>query len=182
LQNRYGEAAVHPVLVAPEDRDGGIAGAPIFRNLATREQATDEKDSSRSQAVPILQEAAAEILPSPPALVRESVESSSQPETDSIMVPEPTGAGPTWLSAPEGDESARREANVSPEQRFRQVAYRFFRLPHSKKELIANKLGGRSGSGSTGDDLDRYKAVLAEVRANEAIDKLEKMIGRAEAE
>lgn len=195
LTNRYGTEAVHPVLVAPEDRDGGIAAAPIFPNAHKRKgpewlmrvfaavgkgrqhdpaEETVEGNADRSE-LEALDSAGTDLL------VQAAAPGSHRP-IDQGMTPDARGVGQTDWGVAVGTLADGTEANLlSAEQRFRQAAYRFFRLPHSKKDEIARTLDPAGDAGSTLPDLERYKAVLANARAKGVVDRLEKMIGRAES-
>lgn len=71
---------------------------------------------------------------------------------------------------------------MTPDQRFRQVTYRFFRLPHSTKDAIARKINVGDATDAALPDLDRYKAMLARTREANRVDRLESMISKAEGQ
>jgi len=194
LAQRYGDYAVHPVLVAPEDADGGIAGAPVFPNVAGRAPepgwlaefleavAPDEVDSPPSAEAGRPDEAGpchvAHAVSAPPDPAAPA--SVSQSRAGDGMVPEHRSREPADWGLAAGDAAASEAQALSPEQRFRQAAYRFFRLPHSKKDEIASALDPADRAAAAKTDLDRYKAALAKAREAGAIERLEGMIVRAE--
>lgn len=186
LRSRYGEDAVKPVLVAPEDSDGGIAAVPIFPNLA-------KQASAIAAAAPLV---SGRDNYCEPAETCETAKPSgfANPAFERVLlVGEPTRiseaasntngstAAPfDWKSAVIDDLSSGMGVSLNPDQRFRQATYRFFRLSHSQKEAIARKLDASHAADAALSDLDRYKTVLARARAASRIDALERMINKAE--
>jgi hypothetical protein len=189
LNERYGDEAVHPVLVAPVDKDGGIAEAPIFANAHKQIH-----PKSLSRVLPVVGQSTS----ADQAEVRRASEAKSEEEmpceaagttklvtgfqspVDKGMEPDNRVDPADWCLAA-STSTLGMEANLlSAEQRFRQAAYRFFRLPHSKKDEIARTFA--SADGATLPDLERYKAMLAIARDTNSVEQLEKMIVRAERE
>ena len=171
LIGRYEDRAVHPVLIAPEDADGGIAAVPIFKNLA-RAAEPGRRATIVEMIAPDLLTDPLERIESPPGLT---------PSIESPMVPEAIADDPVaWNTT--ADDAAERvgEASLSPEQRFRQIAYRFFRLPRSKKDDIVMQLRLQVSGDEALPDLERFKALLARVRDSGAIEQLERLIVAAE--
>lgn len=171
LTARYEDRAVHPVLVAPEDGDGGIAAVPIFKNLA------GAADPGRRSTVVEM------IAPDLLAVPQEPSEQPHRlaPASESLMVPEVIGDDPVaWNGAADGAAEMIGEASLSPEQRFRQIAYRFFRLPRSKKDDIAKQFRLQSSGDETLSEFERFKAFLARARDAGAIEQLERLITAAE--
>ena len=160
LRGRYGDDAVKPILVAPDDGDGGIAAVPIFPNAA-------EHVGTSARTTPLGGGGGDVSDPAPP---------TGQP-----VCPGEAAAGPfDWNPAATDAFSSDMEVALTPDQRFRQVAYRFFRLPHSAKDAIASKLDLGEAKDAALPDLDRYKAMLARTRAANRVDRLESMINKAE--
>jgi len=160
LRGRYGDDAVKPILVAPDDGDGGIAAVPIFPNAA-------EHVGTSARTTPLGGGVGDVSDPAPP---------TGQP-----VCPGEAAAGPfDWNPAATDAFSSDMEVALTPDQRFRQVAYRFFRLPHSAKDAIASKLDLGEAKDAALPDLDRYKAMLARTRAANRVDRLESMINKAE--
>ncbi|MCW5704595.1 MAG: hypothetical protein KIT82_18675 [Bradyrhizobium sp.] len=193
LKARYGEEAVDPVLVAPEDGNGGIAAAPIFPNaIAGRPSARlarllDDFGADDADLQPLSHTGAANghartegAEEAPTIEVATSSAGGSHELAFDSMVPEVGGETSDWNVAV-GDAPARdMEATLSPEQRFRQAAYRFFRLPRSQKDEIARKLDPTATVDAGLPDLERYKSVLARAREMDRVDRLESMIVKAE--
>ena len=191
LKTRYGDDAVHPVLVAPEDRDGGIAAAPIFPNLAKRRRGSewldrilDRAPANEASSRPIEEDADSHDASRHKPVERaasDSATSSSHGQAEGTMVPEAGGAETSaWGVAVGETATLDREAILSPELRFRQAAYRFFRLPHSKKDEIAKEFDPPGKSNAHLPDFERYKTALAKARESGAVDRLESMIVQAE--
>jgi hypothetical protein len=172
LSARYLERAIHPVLVAPEDRDGGIGSAPIFPNLAGRGLDPDWITRTFGPVAP---------SESPVDAVSATSVSNSHDLAEASMLSRASGAEPSSWSVAVGETPAvEREATLSPEQHFRQVAYRFFRLPHSKKDEIVRNLAIAGDIGEAQSDLERYKVALAKARETGAVNRLESLIVKAE--
>lgn len=160
LRGRYGDDAVKPILVAPDDGDGGIAAVPIFPNAAEHVGASARTTPPDGGAVDV---------------------SDPAPYTGQPVCPGEAAAGPfDWNPAAADAFSSDMEVALTPDQRFRQVAYRFFRLPHSTKDAIARKIDVGDAMDAALPDLDRYKAMLARTRAANRVDRLESMINKAE--
>jgi len=171
LTGRYEDRAVHPVLVAPEDADGGIAAVPIFKNLTGT--------ADRERRATIVEMVAPDLLTDP----QERAErlTSLTPPIESPMVPEAIADDPVaWNTTANDAAEIVGEASVSPEQRFRQIAYRFFRLPRSKKDDIVMQLRLQASGDEALPDFERFKALLARVRDSGAIEQLEQLIVAAE--
>lgn len=171
LTGRYEDRAVHPVLVAPEDADGGIAAVPIFKNL------TGPADLGRRATV--VEMIAPDLLTYPQD--RSGRPPGLTPPVESPMVPEVIADDPVAWNAV-ADEAAEMvgEASLSPEQRFRQIAYRFFRLSRSKKDDIVMQLRLQGSGDEALPDFERFKALLASVRDSGTIEQLEQLIVAAE--
>ena len=193
LRGRYGEDAVRPVLVAPEDRDGGIAAVPIFPNKAKRAGANvgaaplSGASGIDSDAITKPGEAAGTFGTAESSGFAdeafERVRHVAEPigAVGAASMPDRSAAGPfDWNSATVDGPASGMEVSLTPDQRFRQATYRFFRLPHSEKDAIARKLGVGHAADAALPDLDRYKAVLARTRAANCVDRLESMINKAE--
>jgi len=81
---------------------------------------------------------------------------------------------------PPANDTPLKEAILTRDQRFRHAVYRFFRLSRSEKNDVLGSLGlGQAGDASM-SDLARYKAVLARVRENNKIEKLEQTLDQME--
>ncbi len=191
LRGRYGDDAVKPILVAPDDRDGGIAAVPIFPKgvapvgmpartalpLAAAGNGSDLPPSTRqiagllgrSGAVATVDGFANGSAPPQPADASDGLNSTGE-----------TVAGPFDWNPATADPLSGMEVALTPDQRFRQVTYRFFRLPHSTKDAIARKIDGGYATDAALPDLDRYKAMLARTRDANRVDRLESMINKAE--
>jgi hypothetical protein len=156
LLARYGEEAVHPVLVAPEDASGGIAAVPLLPNLAIQPVA----------AVP-------EVVDGVTAAIAAGAEEVEP------MVPEaaPCDHGPTALEVPD----ALEEALLDRDERFRQAVYRFFKLSASQRRELVARLGHAAVVDAGRPELDRQKAALARVRDGGAVERLEDLLVQAEA-
>jgi len=176
LRGRYGEDAVKPILVAPDDGDGGIAAVPIFPNAAAASGSdmppfTRELTSLSGRSSGVETGNGHVNTPSP---VR------PKDAADGATSTKESGTGPFVWNPPAADTFSGMELALTPDQRFRQVTYRFFRLPHSTKESIARKIGVGDATDAALPDLDRYKAMLARTRDANQVDRLESMINKAE--
>lgn len=156
LLSRYGEEAVHPVLVAPEDASGGIAAVPLLPNLAAPPGA-----------------AASAVLGSAAVSIANGAEEVQSLAPDAA----PCNHGPVAPRAPD----ALEEALLDRDQRFRQVVYRFFKLPASRRRELVARLGHGAGTEDGSSELDRQKAALARVREGGAVKRLENLLVQAEA-
>lgn len=192
LRRRYGDDAVKPILVAPDDRDGGIAAVPIFPNAA------GHIGMPARTALPLAAVANGSDLP--PSVGRSAglagrscgaasadgdvdAPASARPvdTTDGSTSTGEAAAEPfDWSPATADAFSSGMEGALTPDQRFRQVTYRFFRLPHSTKDAIARKINVGDATDAALPDLDRYKAMLARTRDTNRVDRLESMISKAE--
>ncbi|QGY04583.1 hypothetical protein MMSR116_23735 [Methylobacterium mesophilicum SR1.6/6] len=186
LRGRYGDDAVKPILVAPDDRDGGIAAVPIFPNVA------EHIGMLARTALPLA--AAANESDLPPSAGRSGGAASADGDVHAPVSARPAGTtdGSTstgedaeafdWSPATADAFSSGMEGALTPDQRFRQVTYRFFRLPHSTKDAIARKINVGDATDAALPDLDRYKAMLARTRDANRVDRLESMISKAEGQ
>lgn len=189
LWSRYGDDAVKPILVAPDDQDGGIAAVPIFPNAAGHIGAsalTAQLDGGTAygmDAAPPKVQSVGLVSGRTWAAPTNDASAPHRPPdaTNQPVISGEAAAGPfDWN--PEAAEalSSIMEVALTPDQRFRQVAYRFFRLPHSTKEAIARKIDVAYATDAALPDLDRYKAMLARTRAANRVNRLESMINKAE--
>lgn len=167
LQSRYGDRAVRPVLVAPEDIHGGVAGVPLFHNSA---------------AGPI--HATIQICPDAAEISTEIIESAAPAPNESgplidrplIVAEEAVILGTRTAVGSEYDLTMALEADPA----FGRAVYRFFRLPQSRKAQIVAALGLRNASDASLPELDRYKNALATARDQGKTGRLEVLIGEAE--
>jgi hypothetical protein len=190
LRGRYGDDAVKPILVAPDDGDGGIAAVAIFPNAADHIGASaratppgggaeDVSDPAPSTGQSVGLVAGRTWAASTDADARAPARPFDA--TDQPVSSGEAAAGPfDWNPAAADAFSSDMEVALTPDQRFRQVAYRFFRLPHSTKDAIARKIDVGDATDAALPDLDRYKAMLARTRAANRVDRLESMINKAE--
>lgn len=187
LRAKYPDTMVHPVLVAPNDRDGGIAGVPLFINSvllqksdsfskvaaavtnivdAVRDVVTGNDDAHQDAPKarrPVRRTRQTEISPDPGTNTN-----VSQNATNSVIVGIPS-------------ELARAlEIALSEDLSFRQLVYRFFRLSPTNKNSIINKLKVKRTGDARMSDIDRFKIALACARDNGQIKKLEILISEAE--
>lgn len=193
LRGRYGDDAVKPILVAPDDRDGGIAAVPIFPNVA------GHTGMPARTALPLAAAANGSDLPPSAGRYaglagRSGGAASADGDVDAPASARPadTTDGSTstgedaeafdWSPAAADAFSSGMEGALTPDQRFRQVTYRFFRLPHSTKDAIARKINVGDATDAALPDLDRYKAMLARTREANRVDRLESMISKAEGQ
>jgi hypothetical protein len=196
LSERYGEDAVRPVLVAPEDRDGGIAAVPLFPNVGERTRTKAEAASARGGSETVGDAVTMPLGGGEACHIAKSRGAADHLFERSSLVAEPVAvteaaatntngsvAGPfDWNSETNDGLASGMEVNLTPDQRFRQATYRFFRLPHSQKDAIASKLDVDHAGDAALSDLDRYKAVLARARAANRVNRLESMINKAEGQ
>jgi hypothetical protein len=179
LEARYGEEMVHPVLVAPNDEGGGIAGVPLFPN------------PSRKGSV-------AAVVAKVAAFIVDVAGGRTSAETSSSAVAAPAPSAPVGTTEPgeglelslraeigddghhQNDAAQELDAALNEDPNFRTTMYRFFRLAPSQKTEIVGKLGLSEPRDQAMTELERYKSALKRARACGKTDSLEKLIGKAE--
>lgn len=180
LEARYGEDMVHPVLVAPNDAGGGIAGVPLFPN------------PSRKGPV-------ATVVAKVAAFVGDLASGGASAETDPGAVTAPPPSATVGITEPgEGlmlslgaeiedkgdqqhDAAQELDAALNEDPNFRTTMYRFFRLAPSQMTEIVCKLRLSEPGDKALTELERHKTALKRAMAGGKIVSLERMIGKAEA-
>lgn len=179
LEARYGEEMVHPVLVAPNDEEGGIAGVPLFPNLSRRGPVA----TVAARVVAFVGDLSGGGTPA-----NTGAGAGTAPHPASVGTTEP-GEGLTLSLRAEvedngdyqHDAAQEFEVALNEDPNFRTTMYRFFRLAPSQKTEIVGKLRLSEPGDKTMTELDRYKAALKRARAGGKTDSLEILIGKAEA-
>ncbi len=179
LRSRYNDAMVHPVLVAPNDADGGIAEAAVFGNAALRDVIQDTASAVVDVSVAVFEPGAAEddILAGERAAEKTQTAGTTEPghDTSSASVATIEIAG-----RPDNERKHELELALNEDPNFRTTMYRFFRLNQSDKDDIVETLHlGRVGDNAL-TDLDRFKSALKRARNDGMIGRLEKLIDKAE--
>ena len=180
LEARYGEEMVHPVLVAPNDEGGGIAGVPLFPNpsrkgpVATIVAGVAAFDGDLAGGVTV-SESRATIL-------------AAQPSSATVGITEPGEGLKLSLGAEikdngefKHDAAQELDAALNEDPNFRTTMYRFFRLAPSQKTEIVGKLQLSQPGDEAMTELERYKMALKRAQAGGKTDSLERLIGKAEA-
>jgi|SynMetStandDraft_2_1070026.scaffolds.fasta_scaffold00035_94 hypothetical protein len=185
LRAKYQDNMVHPVLVAPSDRDGGIAGIPLFHNPHPEKptHGFGKLAAAFSDIVGNVRDAVSNREVADDRCGTDE-EVSATPVAESVSVPSfglSTDAEISDRASRDIEDIRALEMALSEDVSFRQIVYRFFRLPQSEKAAIIGKLNlGRSEDASM-TEIDRFKIVLSRARADGDFVRLQKLIGDAEA-
>jgi len=180
LEARYGEEMVHPVLVAPNDEEGGIAGVPLFPNPSRKGSVATV--AARVAAIfgdlaggETLAEVDADAVAAPPASATVGTTEPGEGLELSLRAEIEDNGDHQYDAAQELDAALNEDPN------FRTTMYRFFRLAPSQKTEIVGKLRLSEPGDKGMTELERYKTALKRARASGKTDSLERLIGKAEA-
>jgi hypothetical protein len=180
LEARYGEDMVHPVLVAPNDEGGGIAGVPLFPN-PSRKGPIATAVATVAAMIGGLKVAEAHADTGVSAI-------AALPPSPTTGITEPGEGFNLSLEAKIEDnrnhqhEAAQQlDAALNEDPDFRTTMYRFFRLAPSQKTEIVGKLRLTEPGDMSMTELERYKTALKRARVGGKAHSLEKLIGKAEA-
>lgn len=182
LNADYSDEMVHPVLVAPNDADGGIAGVPLFINVMKKDLnsvSIDVDSMGNSSIIDLLNSG---------NFSEGTVVTVSGPEEAGGLTKAGEGMGQAVM------QKSDRQAKVTSEpdmpqnmdavsrmcSDFLQLVYRFFRLSPSQKEEIIKGLELGHQEDVTLPQQDRFKKVLKRAHIDGKTKILEKLIEDAE--
>lgn len=180
LPSVYGDLTIKPVLVAPNDAGGGIAGVPIFVNQKPMGALASIVSSVgtivggiASSCIDLEERSKSVIEPS-----RQAIIGTGEP---GFVLPVLPPLGREDSSENGSGAVLNRDAALSENLDFRTMMYRFFRLPPSQMAEIVGVLKLDQSGDVSMTELDRLKAALRQARADGKIGSLEKLITKAEA-
>jgi hypothetical protein len=179
LTNFYGDLTVRPVLVAPNDAGGGIAGVPIFINSKPKGPIASLLSAVSAMVDGIVKPDTREADQPTSFVERSRSETLGTVEPGTIL---PLSSGHELEDNVSKDSVAALDldAALSENPDFRTTMYRFFRLAPSQMSEIVGTLKLGLPEDSSMPELDRFKAALRRALSEGKIGNLEKLIAKAE--
>lgn len=180
LRARYGDEMVHPVLVAPNDEGGGIAGVPLFPNpsrkgpIAAAVARVAAFVGDLAVGGTTADTSAGAVAGSTPF----AAAGNTEPGEGLILS---LGSQIGYHDNHQNDAAQELDAALNEDPNFRTTMYRFFRLAPSQKSEIVGKLRLSEPGDMAMTELERYKTALKRARVGGKADSLERLIGKAEA-